>query len=89
MSTSKELAPREHIGNFYLKNKQMKKCEIIKHFMLEGIVPKSVHLTINRIDNGISLKRKPESGNNKISDKIKEKIIEQNVNKVGRSSVIN
>jgi transposase len=64
----------------------MKKSEIVKHFVLEGIVAKTVYRTINRIDNGISLKRKSGSGNNrKISDKIKEKIIEQNVNEVGKS----
>jgi transposase len=86
MSAGKELSVRGRIGSFYLKNKQMKKNEIVRHFVLEGIASKTVYRSINRINNGISLIRKPGSGSNrKISDKIKEKIIEQNVNEVGQS----
>ena len=46
----------------------------------------TIYDIIARIDNGLGLERKPGSGaNNAIPQKIKDKIIEKNVNEIGRS----
>jgi hypothetical protein len=54
--------------------------------MLEGIPKSTIYDIIKRVDNGISLERQSGSGNpKKISQKIKDKIIYENVNEIGRS----
>jgi transposase len=86
MSTSKELLVRERIGSFYERNKEMKTNLIVKHFALEGISKSTVLRTIKRIKDGINLKRMTGSGNwHKISDKTKQKIVEENVSEIGVS----
>ena len=62
MSLSKELSIRQRVGIFYMKNKQMKKSLIVNHFRFEGIPKSTIYDIINRVDNGISLDRKPGSG---------------------------
>ncbi len=86
MSSNKELTIRERVGNSYLENKQMKKCLIVNHFRFEGIPKFTIYSIINRVDNGISLDRKPGSGKSgRIDQKLKDKIIEENVSEIGLS----
>jgi hypothetical protein len=64
----------------------MGKSLIVKHFRFEGIPKSTIYSIINRVDSGISLDRKPGSGHSeRIGKKLKDKIIEQNVNEIGRS----
>ncbi len=63
----------------------MKKSLIVKHFRFEGIPKSTIYDIINRVDNGIGIDRKPESGHlARIDQKLKDKIIEENVNEIGR-----
>lgn len=75
---------RERVGTFYMNNKQMEKSLIVKHFRFEGIPKSTIYSIINRVDNGISLDRQPGSGySERIDQKLKNKIIEENVNEIG------
>jgi hypothetical protein len=86
MSANKELSIRQRVGNFYMKNKQIKKSLIVNHFLFEGIPKSTIYSIIDRVDKGISLDRKPGSGHSvSIDQKLKNKIIEENVNEIGRS----
>jgi hypothetical protein len=86
MSANKELSIRQRVGNFYMKNKQIKKSLIVNHFLFEGIPKSTIYSIIDRVDKGISLDRKPGSGHSvRIDQKFKNKIIEENVNEIGRS----
>ena len=86
MSSSKELSIRERVGTLYMNNKHVKKSLIVKHFRFEGIPKSTIYSIINRVDNGISLDRKPGSGHLKrIDQKLKDKVIEENANEIERS----
>jgi hypothetical protein len=86
MSVSKELSIWQRIGAFIERNKDMKKSLIVKHFQLEGIPTRTIYDIIERINKGISLDRKPGSGHwHKISQKTKDKIIEENVREIASS----
>jgi hypothetical protein len=86
MSVIEELSIRQRIGTFYSNNRQLKKSFIVNHFKLEDIPKSTIYDIIKRVDNGISLERLSGSGNpKKISQKIKDKIIYENVNEIGRS----
>lgn len=86
MSSSKELSLRQRVGIFYANNKQMDKSLIVKHFRFEGIPKSTIYSIIKRVDSGISLERKLGSGHSvRIDQKLKDKIVEQNVNEIGRS----
>jgi hypothetical protein len=68
MSAKKELSIRQRVGNFYMKNKQLKKSLIATHFLFEVIPKSSVYSIIDRVEKGISLDRKPGSDHS-VSDK--------------------
>jgi transposase len=86
MSSNKELSIRERVGNFYINNEHMKKSLIVNHFRFEGIPKSTIYSIIKRVDNVISLDRKSGSGRSgRIDQKLKDKVIEDNVNEIGRS----
>jgi hypothetical protein len=86
MAKEKQLVLRKRIGIFYQKYKHLGKTFTVKHFKLENINKTLVYRVIDKIDNGISLERKPVINSSRnIPKKIKDKIIEENVLEFGRS----
>ncbi len=68
MSASKELSLHQRVGIFYSKNKHMKKSEVVHHFKLERISWATIYRILNKVNEGISLERKPGSGDNRKID---------------------
>jgi hypothetical protein len=86
MAKEKQIDLRKRIGIFYQNNKNLGKTFTVNHFKLEKVHKSLVYRVINKIDNGISLERKPvKNSSRNIPKKIKEKIIEESVLEVGRS----
>jgi len=86
MSNNKQLSLRELIGNFYEKHKHLGKPFTVNHFKLEDVHRSLVYRVIGKIENGLSLNRKVGSGSYKrVPQKVKNKIIEENVLEVGKS----
>ena len=86
MSGSKQLGVRNRIAEFVKNHQNWEKNRNVKHFVEEGIIVTTIYRTINRIQKGMSVDRKPGSGSKgAILKKIKNKIIENCVNEVGIS----
>jgi len=86
MSSDKQTPIRKRIGAYYIKYKHLGKIVTVNHFVSEGISKTMVYDTIKKVDNGLSLERSPGSGSHHaIPQKIKDKIIEENVNEIGRT----
>lgn len=87
MEAINENTRRKIIGNFYENNKNKGKPFTVHHFMKMGISRSTIYSIIKRIDNQITLERKPGSGKmspNK-EKKIIIKLIQNTVGEVSKS----
>jgi hypothetical protein len=62
MNQLNEEQKRLLIGNFYSENKEKGKPYTVNHFIKMGLQARSIYRIIDRVDNNISLKRRPGSG---------------------------
>ena len=53
---------RKVVKNFTVKNPNIKKSEIVKHFMKEGFARQTIYRTLNRLNSHQSLKNNKKSG---------------------------
>ena len=53
---------REFFENFYVKQPTIKQCEVVGHFVKEGIAPQTVYNALNRRKNGQSILEENLSG---------------------------
>jgi transposase len=86
MNQLNEEQKRLLIGNFYSENKEKGKPYTVNHFIKMGLQARSIYRIIDRVDNNISLKRRPGSGRKPY--KMSHKKIDNLINKVdGKTGV--
>ena len=53
---------RKLLENFIVKNPQFKQCQVVDHFVREGIARRTVYIALNRPKNGQSILEVTRSG---------------------------